>query len=127
MVFADNGLLFSDALLKHVEPFSNHPFVFLSSCLSGRARAYGGAFRGLPIAFLRLGAAAVVASVFPLADKPAASFATIFYEELLDGQTVGEAILQTRQAMFVQGINCLHWGRPILYGNPHARLVLPSR
>ena len=32
-----------------------------------------------------------------------------------------------RQQMYAAGVNCLHWGRPILYGNPHARLVLPRK
>jgi len=103
------------------------PFVFLNSCWTGRPRARGGAFRGLPIAFLQLGAAAVVASVFPVADQRAALFAGTFYERLFAGDTVGEAMLHTRQEMYGQEINCLHWGRPVFYGNPHARLVLPKR
>jgi len=125
LLFAGDGALFADELLNQAKPLSHHPFVFLNSCLSGRARARGGAFRGLPIAFLRLGAAAVVASVFILFDQPAASFARIFYEKLFTGETAGDAMLHTRQELFKD--NCLHWGRPILYGNPHARLELPSK
>jgi tetratricopeptide (TPR) repeat protein len=128
LIFAGMDMLFSDGLLKQARrPLGCQPFVFLNSCWTGRPRARGGAFRGLPIAFLQLGAAAVVASVFPVADQRAALFAGTFYERLFAGDTVGEAMLHTRQEMYGQEINCLHWGRPVFYGNPHARLVLPKR
>ncbi len=67
----------------------------------------------------------MVASVFPVADSPAASFAAAFYHKLVAGETVGKAMLGTRQEMYRDGDSCLHWGRPVLYGNPHARLKLP--
>ena len=126
LVFAGARPLFADEL-SHFERFPHHPFVFLSSCLTGRVRANGGAFRGLPMQFLRLGAAAVVASVFLLYPTPSARFSEILYRELLSGTTVGEAMLHTRREMFNGEVPCIHWGRPILYGNPHARLVLPKR
>ena len=125
--FAGEGVLSADALTKQVKPWTHSPFVFLNSCWTGRARTYGGAFRGLPIAFLRLGAAAVVASVFPLADVPAWSFARTLYGKLLAGSTVGVALLETRREMAQAREDCLRWGIPILYGNPHARLVIPRR
>ena len=127
LLFAGEDLLFADELVKQLQPFPHHPFVFLNSCLSGRARAYGGAFRGLPISFLRLGAAAVVSSVFVLYDKSSADFASAFYDRLFAEDTVAEAMQHTRRALFEEGVNCLHWGRPVLYGNPHARLRLPAR
>jgi len=126
LLLAGDDALTADALLKQSKPLTHSPLVFLNSCLTGRARAYGGAFRGLPVAFLRLGAAAVVASIFPIADARAAEFAIAFYQKILTGATVGEAMLRTRQEMRDAGVNCLHWARPVLYGNPHARLKLPT-
>ena len=127
LLLAGEDLLFADGLVKQAETFAGCPFVFLNSCWVGRARAYGGAFRGLPIAFLGLGAAAVVASVFPLGDTGAALFTDIFSEKLFAGESVGEAMLHTRCAMRDAGANCLHWGLPVLYGNPQARLALPRK
>jgi hypothetical protein len=127
LLLAGDDRLSADALLRQAQKCLGHPLVFLDSCLTGRARGYGGALRGLPLAFLQLGAAAVVASVFVLSQGPAAAFADTFYEKLFAGETVGEAMLHTRQEMHAAGANCLHWGRPILYGNPHARLVLPRK
>ncbi len=142
LLLAGSDMLFADGLLEQAEGFSQHPLVLLDSCRTGRVRAHGGAFRGLPIAFLRLGAAAVVASVFPLYEGPAAAFANRFYENLLgenllggkrvgeamlNRHTVGEAMLQTRKDLFSGGENVMHWSRPILYGNARAQLSLPEK
>ncbi|HUW10618.1 MAG TPA: tetratricopeptide repeat protein [Anaerolineae bacterium] len=118
-------MLASHTLRDRAGVLTHSPLVYLNACRGGVLRAYGGAFRGLPIAFLNMGAATVVASVHSLSDSGATAFALAFYERLFSGEPVGDAVLRTRQAMQRDGASWLYWGLPVVYGNPHAQLNLP--
>jgi tetratricopeptide (TPR) repeat protein len=125
LIFARGGRLRAQELEQN-PAFSCNPLVVLNSCISGRLRAHGGAFRGLPIAFLQLGAASVIASTFALGDRSAATMTSRLYQTLSTGAPVGEALLDARRAMHQEGATCSQWGFPVIYGNPDARLRLPG-
>jgi len=106
-----------------IERLDGTPLVMLNACVAGITPTMGGQYRGLPEAFLSRGAAAVIASCFPLADFPATHFSRLFYEELAEGNTVGEALLHARRTVgSAPDAHPLHWGLYVPWGNVNARL-----
>jgi pimeloyl-ACP methyl ester carboxylesterase len=71
---------------------------------------------GLAEAFLRGGIANYLGTYWPVGDEPAKLFAEKFYSELLDGRSVGDALLAGRQA--VQSIKSVDWADYVHYGSP---------
>lgn len=88
------------------------PIVFLNGCRSGRA------VDGLTDAFLAGGARVVVGSVFDPTDTGARAFSEKFYELVLVGKTVGEAMRLARS--HVRDLpNCgAAWACFVMYGDP---------
>lgn len=75
---------------------------------------------GLAEAFLRGGVANFLGTYWPVGDSAADSFASIFYERLLAGQPIGEAIQQGRRRVMGLGrqdgrdwADYLHYGDPL--------------
>lgn len=75
------------------------PLVFLNACEIGRSGTTLGSMAGWPRAFLAAGAGAFIGSYWKISDVSASSFAQIFYETLLSGATVGEAVQTARCAV----------------------------
>ena len=126
LCLADTGMLPARGLPDG--RFGGSPLVMLNCCLAGLTRPMGGSYRGLVEGFLSRGAAAVVASSFPVYDFPSMHFSTAFYERLLAGQTVGEAILGARRHVAGRAdAHPLHWALFAPWGNVNARLGLPER
>lgn len=75
---------------------------------------------GLAEAFLRGGVANYVGTYWPVGDAPAKAFAETFYTGLLEGNPIGDALLEARRAVAEQ--QSLDWADYIHYGNP--RFVL---
>jgi CHAT domain-containing protein len=124
LCFADTGVLSARGLVGR--RFRGGPAVVLNCCMAGFTEAVGGAYRGLTDAFLSRGAAVVVASSFPVYDFPSRLFSKRFYDRLLGGATVGEAILGARRAVASEpGSHPLHWALFAPWGNVNARLALP--
>ena len=111
---------------------------FFNACEAGRVRRVKSKTRsekrkasqdrierniGLAEAFLRGGVANYVGTYWPVGDAPAANFAKAFYNDLLDGKTIGEAILAGRQLLNDGndfGAAPTHdFADYIHYGNPH--------
>jgi CHAT domain-containing protein len=103
--------------------------VCFNACEAGRIR--GGAPRakteptprerieqnvGLAEAFLRGGAANYIGTYWPVGDAAAKVFAEVFYGQIMQGKSLGEATLAARQA--VQKIKSVDWADYILYGSP---------
>ena len=104
-------------------PLNARPLVMLNACIAGITENMGGAYRGFPEAFLSRGAAAVIASAFPVSDWAASTFSQLFYERFSNGATVGESILHARKAIGQSDQpNPLHWGLYVAWGNVNARL-----
>jgi CHAT domain-containing protein len=125
LCFAGKGMLAARGLPNR--PLNGHPLVVLNCCLAGQTTPTGGWYRGLVDGFLSRGAAAVLASSFPVLDFPSMHFSAAFYERLLqDGVTVGEAILHARRTVAAMpGSHPLWWGLFAPWGNVNARLALP--
>ena len=108
--------------------------VFFNACESGRVRSRYGPSRGtrsgegstttdrmeqnvgVAEALLRGGIAQFVGTYWPVGDAPALAFATAFYKSLVIGQTVRQAVVDGRSAVFAAGsvdfADYLHYGSP---------------
>ncbi len=95
------------------------PLVFLNACETGRVGAVLTEWGGWPNVFLRAGAGAFVGAAWSVRDKPAAAFATSFYNALLDGRTLAEAAGAAR--MSAKKLGDASWLAFKVYGHPRAR------
>ncbi|HSC08164.1 MAG TPA: CHAT domain-containing protein, partial [Steroidobacteraceae bacterium] len=77
----------------------------------------------LALEFIKMGVRAVVAAGWAVDDAVATLFARTFYEQLLAGVTLGEAVKQARRAAFRDQEQCNTWGAYQCYGDPDYRLV----
>ena len=98
LVEVDTITVAAEARLK-----PRRPLVFLNACETGRTGAVLTAWGGWPNVFLRAGAGAFVGSSWAVRDKPAAAFATAFYNAMLAGQTLAEAATAARTAAKTTG------------------------
>ncbi|MGH9370950.1 MAG: CHAT domain-containing protein, partial [Vicinamibacterales bacterium] len=74
--------------------------------------------------FIRMGVRAVVAAGWAVEDRPATTFASTLYGEMLKGQPFGEAIKAARMATYEGHKASNTWGAYQCYGDPDFRLVL---
>lgn len=95
------------------------PLVFLNACETGRAGVVLTNLGGWPNTFLRQGAGAFVGTSWAVRDKPAAAFATAFYDSMLDGHTLAEAASAARTA--AKALGDASWLAFKVYGHPRAR------
>jgi hypothetical protein len=119
LVDVDTITVEAEARLKR-----HRPLVFLNACETGRVGAVLTQWGGWPNVFLRAGAGAFVGTAWAVRDKPAAVFATTFYNALLDDKTLAEAANAARAAAKQQGD--ASWLAFKVYGHPHARRVSPD-
>ena len=75
---------------------------------------------------LSAGAGAVVAMRWPLHTQRTREFATLFYQEIADGVTLGEAMRRGRYSMAQHHPEDTSWTSFVLYGDPTQRLVTVS-
>lgn len=78
-----------------------HPLVFFNACELGRAEHTAGLVDGWGPAVLESGASGYIGGLWPLGDAAASAAATQFYQAVLDGTPVAEAVRQLR-ARFAQ-------------------------
>lgn len=103
--------------------------VFFNACEAGRVRqapARGSSAAptmreridrnvGLAEAFLRGGVANYVGTYWPVGDDPAKLFAERFYKGLMNGQSIGTALVASRKAVWESG--SVDWADYIHYGS----------
>ena len=102
--------------------------VFFNACEAGRVRRAGRSARDVPTmrkridrnvglaeAFLRGGVANYVGTYWPVGDEPAKLFAEQFYRALMKGQSIGEALLAGRRAVWDR--KSVDWADYIYYGS----------
>jgi tetratricopeptide (TPR) repeat protein len=109
--------------------FRQAPLFVLNSCFSGNVREFGGRREDLVATLIEEGAAAVVASPFPVDDK----IGSLWGESLYDGLGAGENVLadvflrcRKRVASECSRLGSRRW--PLwmlwhLHGNPYARFA----
>jgi CHAT domain-containing protein len=78
---------------------------------------------GLAEAFFERGILNYIGTGWPVEDLPAVTFATTFYESVLQGEPLGGALSAARQQILEQGPS---WGAYQHYGQVAARLVRPG-
>jgi CHAT domain-containing protein len=78
---------------------------------------------GLAEAFFERGIMNYIGTGGPVEDLPAATFAQIFYENVLQGEPLGDALSSSRQQILDHGPT---WGAYQHYGQVTARLVRPD-
>ena len=109
-----------------------HPLVFLNACQSARTNnepAPDGAFHlqkpaaGLASSIIYGGARGCIGALWPVFDDPAALFAVDFYNEVLKGTMIGEAMRRARKKSREQYPDNLTWAAFVLYGDPTSSLV----
>jgi photosystem II stability/assembly factor-like uncharacterized protein len=108
-----------------------HPLVFLNACSSAREAerqvAYvGPQAEGLAAAFLAGGAAGFVGAQWPIFDRGSRDFAFAFYQRLLDGASIGEALRVARSDGRARRPTDATWASFVFYGNPALRLAEPT-
>jgi CHAT domain len=92
---------------SHVDAgkLSRAPLVFLNACQVGAGRAVLGNYSGMASAFVRVGAAAVIAPLWSVNDDTASEIAIDFYERVLDsGQAPAEVLRAYRAGVTLAGI-----------------------
>jgi pimeloyl-ACP methyl ester carboxylesterase len=109
--------------------FGNLPgLVFFNACEAGRVRGRGkiqdmdikkrvNENVGLAEAFLRGGVANYVGTYWPVGDAGATIFAETFYPALLEGRSIGDALMAGRGS--VKKIRSVDWADYIHYGSPN--------
>lgn len=104
-----------------------NPLVFLNGCWTGIAKGLNnvpGSVVGLTDAFLAAGAQVVVGSQFQAPDAGARAFAEKFYESMLGGECVGEAMRLARCHVQKAPECAAAWACFVLYGDPAVQLKL---
>lgn len=121
-----------DLTLAHLEGLSDLPRVaILNACRAARLpsklpAAKDGPQPAVPRArsfadfFLRSGVQAYLGTTWDVSDTLACDFARVFYERLLGGATLGEAVVQGRRALFQKGTQ--EWANYVLYGDADVRV-----
>ncbi|MEA3213732.1 MAG: hypothetical protein QOE70_6789 [Chthoniobacter sp.] len=71
-----------------------------------------------------IGVKAVIAAGWAVNDTAARTFARTFYEEMIAGQTLGEAVREARRRTYLQHGGTNTWAAYQCYGNPDFRLYL---
>jgi CHAT domain-containing protein len=140
--FDDNDPDYSGLLLHNREIFfadkvrrllGGRPLVFLNACESARSANEGRTStlsynlqkpaQGLAASFVYGGALGCIGSLWPINDLRAANFAAEFYNQVLEGQLIGEAMRRARVRIKSNEPNEITWAAFVLYGDPTFRLV----
>jgi hypothetical protein len=140
-VVGESGIRCADGPLRALDLLnlrSLPPLLFFNACESGRMRKLRSGRQqpsraaarktleqtvGFAESFMRYGVMNYVGTYWPVGDESAAAFARAFYSALLDGQTIGAALIGGRQA--VQKAESVDWADYIHYGDP--RFTLKKR
>ena len=85
---------------------------------TAQQRAFPRLAANIATEFIRMGVRAVVAAGWAVDDAGAATFSTIFYDEMLKGQAFGEAVKLARCAAFERHPGSNTWGAYQCYGDP---------
>jgi len=90
--------------------------IFSNACQSARTGRWQGEHAGLVNAFMLAGVKHYLGTSWEITDEPGSSFASLFYDHLLAGKTVGESVRLAR-------IGCMKgrdisWASYLLYGDP---------
>jgi CHAT domain len=101
-------------------------FTMLSACESGRVDQVN-AWTGIASALTRAGIPAVVGMQYTIKDVNAIAFTKSLYLALAAGQTIDEAVIAGRQAIFIRSTEEERdWGVPVLYLRAEEGILFPQ-
>ncbi|TMC22259.1 MAG: AAA family ATPase [Chloroflexi bacterium] len=136
LALAGNSRLDGSAIEQLFQSLPRRPLVFLSYHEDERQLRSGNtalsqqerdeATERLASNLLTAGSGAVVAPRWPIATVRMREFVALFYQDVADGVTVGEALRRTRYAMAQHYTDDVSWMSFMLYGDPTQRLVASS-
>lgn len=110
--------------LIHDFSIKNRPFVILNACLTGTfSPLYTSNWVKV---FRECGARGVLATEFHVPDKFAPMFIKELYERFVSGQSIGEALLDARRALWERQKNPLGLAYA-LYSSPVVRIAMASK
>ncbi len=100
----DSGFTLADGDLRAFEARSlgSSPLVFANGCRAGQANDSSltlGAMSGFAGEFIAGGAQAYIAPAWPIGDDLAREFASAFYDLVIGGETIGNALLAAKRAV----------------------------
>jgi CHAT domain-containing protein len=103
------------------------PLVILSACESARqSTSHGEGVHGLARAFLFAGSRQVVATLWPVADRPAFERMRDLYGAFASGKRVSDALGETQRAAIAAGAAPRDWAAFITAGDPRWGLLEPA-
>jgi len=129
LLLHDHDVFFAQKIFDLLE---GRPLVFLNACESGvtaneeprtALSEWENPVNGLASAFIYGGALGCIGSLWPVYDRSAAEFAIHFYNLVLEGHMIGEAVRQSRCKIRDKDPNDITWAAFILYGDPTFVLV----
>ena len=132
LLLHEHEVFFAQKIQSLVE---GQPLVFLNACESSRTANeqeiqttgyLAKPAEGLASAFVYGGAPACIGALWPVYDQGAADFAVEFYNRLLEGNRVGQALRLAREEIRRQRPDEITWASYILYGDPTFQLAPPS-
>src|SRR6266516_2192145 len=127
LALAGSSRLDANTAAQVFQSFPRRPLVFLSyfdSMQAGTLPAHE--MELLADKLITAGAGAVITMRWPVNLQCSREFATLFYQELADGMSLGEAIKRTRSIMAQRHTEDFSWMSYVLYGDPTVTLVLSS-
>jgi CHAT domain-containing protein len=105
-------------IASHIE--NNRPAFFFNTCHGGRQIQALTGLGGWVNHVMKMGAGLVIAPQWEVSDTFAYQFAINFYQKLLEGKTVAEAIYHSRLEAKNQGDST--WLAYSVYGHPNAKI-----
>src|SRR6266568_8376179 len=127
LALAGSSRLDANTAAQVFQSFPRRPLVFLSyfdSMQAGTLPAHE--MELLADKLITAGAGAVITMRWPVNLQCSREFATLFYQELADGMSLGEAMKRTRSIMAQRHTEDFSWMSYVLYGDPTVTLVLSS-
>lgn len=126
MVIGNNRFLST----REIQQMSTVPeFVFVNCCHLGKANGeaeelYQQRFKlaaNIGTQLINNGVKCVIAAGWAVNDDAALKFADVFYEQMNEGATFGNAVKEAREAIFKDNKNINTWGAYQAYGDPYYR------
>jgi hypothetical protein len=77
--------------------------------------------------FIRNGVRVVIAAGWAVDDAAAGTFASVFYDEMLSGRNLGDAVQTARRQTYERHVQTNTWGAYQCYGDPGYRLITEAR
>ncbi len=134
LALAGNSRLDGGAVEQLLQSLPKRPLIFLSyheeerrnGNASPNVQERDETMERVATNLLSAGAGAVVVQRWPINALRTREFTTLFYQDVADGVTLGEALRRTRVTMAQQHPDDTSWMSFVLYGDPMQRLVFGS-